>query len=103
MKGDEIFNFVYCSSPQLFNQPELNDLSKDLKLSILLSEILGSRLKQKNMLQSGCHTTFRHRSDQFESYFSMEDDLCFCNNVDGLFNALNKIHNPEDWRLFIDA
>jgi hypothetical protein len=79
MKGDEVFNFVDYSSPQLFNQPELNDLSRDLKLSILQSEILGSRLKQKNMLQSGCHTTFIHRSDRFKTYFSMEDDLCFCN------------------------
>jgi hypothetical protein len=96
MKGDEIFNFVDCNSPLLFNQPELNDLSRDLKLSILQSELLGSQLKQKNVLQNGCHTTFRHRSDRFKSYFSMEDDLCFAKT---LMDCTQQ--NPQSRRLAI--
>ena len=37
--------------PQTFNQYELNDLVRDLALSKEKSEILSSRLKEKNLLQ----------------------------------------------------
>jgi hypothetical protein len=33
----------------------------------------------------------------------MEDSLCYCNDVDGLPDALGKKHKPEEWRLFIDS
>ena len=36
------------SSPSLFNQNELNDLIRDLSLSKEASELLASRLKEKN-------------------------------------------------------
>jgi len=35
-------------SPQLFSQGELNDLARDLNLSKESSELLASRLKEKN-------------------------------------------------------
>ena len=37
--------------PQLFSQNELNDLARDLNLSKESSELLASRLKEKNRLQ----------------------------------------------------
>ena len=50
---DDCFNQVRSSrskSPQLFNQFELNDLVRDLDLPKESAELLGSRLKDKNLL-----------------------------------------------------
>jgi hypothetical protein len=33
----------------------------------------------------------------------MVEILCYCVNVDGLFQALVFTHNPVEWRLFIDS
>ncbi|XP_076342444.1 uncharacterized protein LOC143242821 [Tachypleus tridentatus] len=33
----------------------------------------------------------------------MENKLCYCTNVPGLFTFLGLPHNPSDWRLFIDS
>src|SRR5277367_6713306 len=32
----------------------------------------------------------------------MDDSLCYCCDVSGLFEAIGIQHNPEEWRLFID-
>ena len=33
----------------------------------------------------------------------MENQLCYCTNIPGLFTSLGLPHNPSDWRLFIDS
>ena len=33
----------------------------------------------------------------------MENKLCYCTNIPGLFTSLGLLHNPSDWRLFIDS
>jgi len=44
-------NFPLSSTiSQLFSQKELNDLTRDLNLSKESSELLASRLKEKNLL-----------------------------------------------------
>jgi hypothetical protein len=48
-------------SPQLFAQSELNDVIRDLGLSKEKAEILGSRLKEKNLLAAGT-STYWYRS-----------------------------------------
>ncbi|KAI6651424.1 hypothetical protein LOD99_5231 [Oopsacas minuta] len=45
------------SEPSLFNQAELNDLIRDLDLSKESSELLPSRLKEKNLLHQGTKVT----------------------------------------------
>jgi hypothetical protein len=40
-------------SPQLFTQSELNDVIRDLGLPKEKAEILGSRLKENNLLKAG--------------------------------------------------
>jgi hypothetical protein len=53
-KGDHDFPFdSECEGPQLFTQPELNDLVRDLGLSKEKAELLVSRLQEKNVLASG--------------------------------------------------
>ena len=43
------------TSPKLFLQNELNDLVRDLYLPKQSAELLGSRLKSKNLLSAGTH------------------------------------------------
>ena len=42
----------------------------------------------------------RKRHERFSKYFSMVGSLCFCNNVDNLFEELGIVHDPKEWRLF---
>ena len=91
------------SSPKQFTQQELNDLIRDLNLSKQGSELLVSRLKEKNCLQPDAKITFyRNRETGILPFFSQDIDLVYCNNIIGLLLKM-KIPNcrPEDWRLFI--
>ena len=91
--------------PQLFNQSELNDLVRDLCLSKEQSEVLASRLQEKNILDSGTKVTFyRTREGSLLHFFSKEDDLVYCNDVAGLLGLMGvSPYCCEDWRLFIDS
>ena len=58
------------SQPEQFIQPELNDLVRDLGLSKNQSELLASRLKDKNMLKLEARVTyFRNREHCFLQFF----------------------------------
>ena len=89
----------------LFSQGELNDLVRDLSLSKESSELLASRLKEKNMLEPGTQITFyRKRHTEFLPYFSQESDIVYCSNVEGLLSKLGITkYEPQDWRFFIDS
>ncbi|KAI6653849.1 hypothetical protein LOD99_3351 [Oopsacas minuta] len=93
------------SEPSLFNQAELNDLIRDLDLSKESSELLASRLKEKNLLHQGTKVTlYRYREQEFQQYFCEKNGLVFCPNVEGLLLAMGvPNYNPSDWRLFIDS
>lgn len=92
-------------SPQQFIQAELNDLVRDLGLSKDAAQILGSRLKDKNVLAPG--TTFswyRHREKEFAEYFSQTDSLVHCNNIPEVGMKLGADnYDSTSWRLFIDS
>jgi len=90
--------------PQTFSQDELNDLVRDLALSKEKSEILASRLKQKNLLQKNVLIThYRKRNYDLTEFFSVDGPLCYCNDIDGLFTRLSQVYVPSEWRLFIDS
>jgi hypothetical protein len=38
-----------------------------------------------------------------QNFFKMERGLVACTDIDGVMQTLNIIHNPLDWRLFIDS
>ena len=92
-------------SPQCFNQEELSDLVRDLGLSKELSEVLASRLKEKNLLERGTSITFYRTSEQYLlPFFTQEKTLVFCNDVSGLLRQMGvHVYIPTDWRLFIDS
>lgn len=94
------------AEPQLFNQAELNDLIRDLCLSKESSQLLGSRLREKNLLER--NTTFawyRNREMEFRRFFSFDDTSSFvyCNNIEELVHELGIDYDPTEWRLFIDS
>ena len=47
---DTLYEPELSNEPQLFDQKEVNDLVRDLDLSKESAELLGSRLKAKNLL-----------------------------------------------------
>lgn len=99
-------DFIPTDEPHLINQIELNDLVRDLGLTKDKAELLGSRLKQWNLLQNTCKISlFRKRHKNFSSYYTMDNDIgiCYCSDVDGLFDEIGVHHKPEEWRLFIDS
>jgi hypothetical protein len=91
-------------SPHLISQSELHDLARDLDLPKEKSELLGSRLKQWNLLQPDvCVTAFRKRHDLYVDFYSKDGDLIYCNDVVGLLAKLGHYHLADEWRLFIDS
>lgn len=93
-----------CSTPKLISQTCLNDLVRDLDLTKEASELLGSRLKEWNLLKGD--TTFawyRNRDIPFRKFFSMQDTLTHCHDIKGLVNYMGIEYNCADWRLFIDS
>ena len=92
------------NEPHWITQEDLNGLARDLYLSKQQSELLASRLKQWNLVQEDVRiTSFRNRNKDLASFFDMENKLCYCKNIPGLFTSLGLPHNPSDWRLFIDS
>jgi len=64
------------NNPKLFTQPELNDLVRDLSLPKEYAEVLGSRLKEKNLLADGTlFYWFRSLEKEYVPFFSEEGDL----------------------------
>ena len=88
----------------MFTQPELNDLVRDLDLPKESAELLGSRLKEKNLLAPGTSFSwYRKRERDFLQYFSQEDELVFCNDITGLLSMFNVNYDVKEWRLLIDS
>jgi hypothetical protein len=57
-------DFQTTSHNEHFDQNELSDLIRDLNLSKDSSELLASRLKEKNVLQPGTKITFYRRREK---------------------------------------
>lgn len=92
--------------PQLISQPRFNDLVRDLKLAIYLAELLGSRLKQWNLLEPGVKVTDqRTRQEEMKQFFAENEAKSsgYCNNIRGLMEFMNIVYDPDEWRLFIDS
>jgi len=82
----------------------MNDLVRDLQLSKSQAELLGSRLQGWNLLAADTKVSlYRTRDVELRKFFVKTESLCFCNDINGLFEALGCQHDPNEWRLFIDS
>ncbi|KAH9631001.1 hypothetical protein HF086_000727, partial [Spodoptera exigua] len=71
--------------PHLINQNELNDLIRDLDLSIRQAELLGSRLKEWNLLAPNTNVSVqRKRNKKLASFYSNFENICYCNDIETL-------------------
>ena len=92
---DEIME-INPNEPHRITQAELNDLIRDLDLPKNKSELLGSRLNEWNLLEEGVTTTvYPHRHEEIAQYFTMDGDLCYCNDVTSLLEDLCKDHKYD--------
>ena len=95
-----------CSSnePHLLTQGGLNNIVRNLRLSKKQAELLGSRLKDWNLLRQDSKVCFyRGRHEEFKDFFSLEDGVLLCNDVCSVMEVLGHGCNPDHWRLFIDS
>ena len=46
---------------------------------------------------------YRNRKKDLTTYFSSQDTLIYCNDVDGLMRVIVHEHQPENWRIFINS
>ena len=68
--------------PHFPNQHELDGLDTDLNLPKAGAELLASRLKEWNLLQSTVRTTkYRMRHTFYAQYFTADKSFCFCSGV----------------------
>jgi len=82
---------------------EFNDLVRDLGISKDVAELLGSRLKNINLLSSETSFSwYKHREKEFTNFFSKEGNLIFCNDIQGLMECFKIEYNSSEWRVFID-
>ena len=93
------------TGPQTFCRAELNDLVRDLGLSKKQSELLASRLKDKNLLGMDATVTFyRKREENLLKFFENKCNFVYCCDIPGLVTALGATcYDPTEWRLFIDS
>ena len=95
--------------PHFPNQNELDDLTRDLGLTKAKAEILSFCLKEWNLLAPLCKISKpRKQHVTFANFYAMSSDsdhfsLCYCTNIQGLFQEIGVAYSALNWRLFIDS
>ena len=89
-----------------FNQAELNNLVRELRLSKECAQLLGLRLEQRNLLESCTEYNFYgNRQIHFQEFFTSDEKFSqvYCKNISNLIEVFfNYSYNPKDWKLYID-
>ena len=91
-------------APHRLSQAELSDLVQGLDLSQEKAELLGSRLKQWNLLQFDIKVShYRKWQQNLLLFFEKKNNLVVCIDVFGLMYCLNLNYDRTEWRVFIDS
>ena len=65
---------------------------------------MGSRLTGWNLLQKDTKVCFfRNRQEEFQYFYSEENDLVYCGNICAVMDVLDHEQKTTEWRLFIDS
>ena len=90
--------------PYYPNQEDINNLVRELSLTKSNAELLISKLKQWDLLDDSVRiTSKKKRHCGFSVFYTFKDGLCYCHDIEGLFQAMGIFCNPCEWRLFIDT
>ena len=90
--------------PYYPNQEDINDLVRELSLTKSNAELLISRLKQWDLLDDSVRIiSQRKRLCGFSMFYTFKDGLCYCHDIEGLFQAMGIRCNPYEWGLFINS
>jgi hypothetical protein len=82
----------------------LNYIVRDLNLSKKQAGLLGSRLKDWNLLRQDTKVCFYlARHYEFNDFSYQEDCVAFCNDICSVMKVLGQEFNPDQWRVFIDS
>ena len=87
----------------------MDDLTRDLGLTKAKAKILSSRLKEWNLLVPSCKISKpRKRHATFANFYAIFSDsdhpsLCYCTDIQGLFQEIGIAYSASDWHLFIDS
>jgi hypothetical protein len=88
----------------MLTQGDLKNIVHDWNESKRQAEILGSRLKGRNLLRQDTRVCFNGgRQEEFKYYFSLEDGVVFFKDVCSVIEVLGHEYNPDQWRLSIDS
>lgn len=90
---------------QLITPAMLNDLAREMRRTPIKDlEILASRLSEFGFFAPETRvTSFRGRYQRYSKYYAMDGGICFCTDLEGLFDELGVELHESEWRLFIDA
>ena len=97
------------TEPILFNQEELSDLIRELNISKESSELLASRLNDRNLLQQGTKVTFYiKRDDEFLRFFRNYQILFFVLIFQVKYDAIKTIlqhikYEHHYWVICVDS
>lgn len=89
-------------------QEDFNDIIRDGKLSYRTAELIGSRLKQWNLVADNFKVTStrkRQHAKNFDELFILDQNsgISYCMDVNQLFQHIGRNHVADEWRLFIDS
>ena len=78
------YNGISDNARSKFDQAELSDLVRDLRLLKEQSELLASRLKEKDCLKEGTKITYHRNRDQyFRKFFTQSQNWYFAKTLTG--------------------
>ncbi|GBN32708.1 hypothetical protein AVEN_232875-1 [Araneus ventricosus] len=91
------------NAPQLFTKMELIDLERDLGLSKVSAEMLGSRLKRKKSDSCWNMYCFVQKPGTRIHFHTFSYFLVYCIDIIVLMLKIGVKYHNDEWRLFIDT
>jgi len=90
--------------PILIDQTKLNCIVRDLTLSKEDAQKLGSHLRSSNLLAPGTKFSwYRHREQKYSTFYTMDENICYCSNINSLLEELDYSTCTGNWYLFMDS
>lgn len=95
---------VHSIEKHAITEKDFDDLCRDFRIPLYLSEDLLSRFKDWNLMEPGVTIAHvRNRHHEMDRFFAEYNKLIYCCDIEGLFERFGHPHHPNEWTLFIDS